>query len=173
MTVTIIPGYRCLPLPAIQLSLAVVLQCGQSFRWAIFPLQSNGSTSPDLPQHEYRLCLRDRVVSLRQNATHVFYKSTFAQPCQSQEEENVREGETLTWLRDYFQLDVDLVQLYDTWAKCDPVFERLKDRFSGVRVLRQDPFECLLSCVICSLTIVSNLFRKLVSYVPRIIISFE
>jgi len=55
----------------------------------------------------------------------------------------------LVWLRDYFQLDVDLVKLYDTWSDMDPVFLRLRDRFVGIRMLRQDPWENLIS-FICS-----------------------
>lgn len=148
MTISIIPGFRSLPLPIIQLSLSVVLQCGQSFRWKSFTVKPEDSSSPhDLPSHEYRLCLRDRVVCLRQNSTHLFYRSAFPQPLDSQEEAK-RETETLAWIQDYFQLDVDLSALYAHWAKSDPVFRGLKDRFQGIRILRQDPFECLLSCVL-------------------------
>jgi hypothetical protein len=37
----------------------------------------------------------------------------------------VRGAETLEWLRDYIQLDVDLVKLYGGWAERDPVFAKL------------------------------------------------
>ncbi|EJD42201.1 DNA glycosylase [Auricularia subglabra TFB-10046 SS5] len=53
-------------------------------------------------------------------------------------------------MRDYFQLDVDLSDLYATWAARDTVFDTLvKDRFKGLRMLRQDPWENLIS-FICS-----------------------
>ncbi|KAH7102276.1 DNA glycosylase [Auriculariales sp. MPI-PUGE-AT-0066] len=56
----------------------------------------------------------------------------------------------MEWLNDYFQLDVDLQTLYSDWAKRDTVFDKLvKDRFKGLRMLRQDPWENLVS-FICS-----------------------
>ncbi|KAH9833075.1 DNA glycosylase [Rhodofomes roseus] len=144
-------GFRALPLPLAQLSLAAVLQCGQSFRWSIFPLVSN-TTSGELllPTHEYRLCLRDRVVCLRQSPDTLFYRSAYPPSPPSPKTLEQREAETLAWIRDYFQLDIDLVDLYDQWAKRDPVFQRhCSQRFSGIRMLRQDPFENLIS-FICS-----------------------
>ncbi|KAH9930683.1 DNA glycosylase, partial [Fomitopsis serialis] len=143
--------FRALPLPLAQLSLAAVLQCGQSFRWSVFPLALNATTSEfTLPNHEYRLCLRDRVVCLRQSTDTLFYRSVFPETPPPTKALDQREEETLAWIRDYFQLDVDLVDLYDQWAKRDPVFERhCSQRFSGIRMLRQDPFENLIS-FICS-----------------------
>ncbi|KAI0082810.1 N-glycosylase/DNA lyase [Panus rudis PR-1116 ss-1] len=146
-------GFKSLPLPLSQLSLAAVLQCGQSFRWSIFPLRIPNiePTVPAeaTPQYEYRLCLRDRVVCLRQSPDMLFYRSVFPSPALSPTEELQRESETVSWIRDYFQLGVDLMKLYEQWAEADPVFKRLQDRFEGIRMLRQDPFECLLS-FICS-----------------------
>lgn len=53
---------------------------------------------------------------------------------------------------DYFQLEMDLVKLYATWGETDLVFAGEEQRagvLSGVRVLRQDPWECLFG-FICS-----------------------
>ncbi|GJE90882.1 8-oxoguanine DNA glycosylase [Phanerochaete sordida] len=144
-------GFRKLPLPLAQLSLAAVLQCGQSFRWSIFPLtRCAPDTAADAttPSHEYRFCLKDRVVCLRQTPDALYYRSvcpTSLKPL----DDDTREAQTLSWIRDYFQLDVDLLQLYEEWSDRDPVFRKLRHRFSGIRLLRQDPFECLLS-FICS-----------------------
>ncbi|KAI0683833.1 DNA glycosylase [Cytidiella melzeri] len=137
-------GFRCLPLPIAQLSLDAVLNCGQSFRWSAFPLKSEAAST-----HEYRLCLRDRVVCLRQTHDALHYRSVFASRTLDQAQEDSKEEETLAWINDYFQLNVDLAELYEQWSQRDPVFLKLKDRFSGIRMLRQDPFECLLS-FICS-----------------------
>ena len=142
----IIPtGFRALPLPLAQLSLAAVLKCGQSFRWNIFPLLPPEQQALDttVPAHEYRLCLRDRVVCLRQTRDTLFYRSLF--PPTATGDEETREAETLAWIRDYFQLDVDLVDLYGQWSAMDPVFDRVRGRFEGIRMLRQDPFENLIS----------------------------
>lgn len=143
-------GFRTLPLSTVQLSLAAVLNCGQSFRWTTFPLTSGpDSGHPSIPTHEYRLCLRDRVVCLRQSPDVLFYRSIFPEQDLSPAETALREAETLTWIQDYFQLDIDLLKLYDDWSERDAVFRSLRSRFSGIRILRQNPWENLVS-FICS-----------------------
>ena len=145
---TIIPaGFRALPLSSAQLSLAAVLKCGQAFRWSIFPLSATGPGNASAPEeYEYRLCLRDRLLCLRQSSDVLFYRSVFPDTVATEvKSESVRDEETLSFLKDYFQLDVDLVALYETWSKRDPVFEGLMPRFTGIRMLRQDPWENLIS----------------------------
>jgi len=137
-------GFDALALPLAQLSLAAVLKCGQSFRWSIYPLHAALTSDPF---HEYRLCLQDRVVCLRQSPDTLFYRAVFPDILVSPEIVAVRNAETLLWLKDYFQLDVDLVKLYNEWAERDPVFAKLRTRFEGIRILRQDPWENLISCV--------------------------
>ncbi|KAI8989662.1 DNA glycosylase [Trametes punicea] len=150
MSPAIPAGFRALPLSLAQLSLAAVLKCGQSFRWSIFPLHAleQHSSESGSPTHEYRLCLRDRVICLRQSRDALFYRAVFPRSATSGDSE-AREAETLTWIRDYFQLDIDLIELYRQWSVADPVFQRLQDRFEGIRMLRQDPWENLIS-FICS-----------------------
>ena len=134
--------FRSIPLPIVQLSLAAVLKCGQSFRWSILtPVES---TTPV----EYRLCLKDRVVCLRQSSDSLFYRSVFPDPQLSLYDYDERESETLEWLKDYFQLDIDLVALYKQWAEKDSVFAKFQERFEGIRILRQDPWENLVSSVL-------------------------
>lgn len=52
-------------------------------------------------------------------------------------------------LRDYFQLDTQLVPLYEKWKSVDKNFSDRGSLFPGVRILRQDPVENLFS-FICS-----------------------
>ncbi|XP_054770057.2 N-glycosylase/DNA lyase-like [Lytechinus pictus] len=52
-------------------------------------------------------------------------------------------------LRDYFQLDMNLGELYNQWQKADKNFSKVSQGFPGVRILRQDPVENLIS-FICS-----------------------
>ena len=161
-------GFHALPLPLAQLSLQAVLKCGQSFRWSIYPLRM---ALPSDPSHEYRLCLRDRVVCLRQSPDTLFYRAVFPDDSPvSPELKTTRDLETLLWLRDYFQLDVDLVMLYDEWSEKDPVFAKLKGRFEGIRVLRQDPWENLISYALLCFTLASStlILLRVGLYVPRI-----
>ena len=70
-----------------------------------------------------------------------------------------REGNTVRWevvpnggegfLSDYFRLDVKLEDLYREFLQADSNISRAIDRFRGLRVLRQEPEETLLSYV-CS-----------------------
>lgn len=56
----------------------------------------------------------------------------------------------VTEIRDYFQLDrVSLQQCYQRWSKIDPNFAKKSVNFQGIRMLRQDPWENLIS-FICS-----------------------
>ena len=49
----------------------------------------------------------------------------------------------------YFALDIDLDKLYKQWVTRDPTFERLIQRFRGLRILRQNP-ETALCVFVCS-----------------------
>jgi N-glycosylase/DNA lyase len=53
-------------------------------------------------------------------------------------------------LRDYFQLDnVSLQSHYDRWSNIDLNFKKKAARIRGIRMLRQEPWENLIS-FICS-----------------------
>ena len=54
-------------------------------------------------------------------------------------------------LVDFFRLETDtsLAAMLSQWSECDPVFKRNSSRCKGVRLLRVDPFEALISFV-CS-----------------------
>lgn len=52
-------------------------------------------------------------------------------------------------LHDYFQLSVNLENLYKHWSDVDSHFAQTASDFGGVRILRQDPVENLFS-FICS-----------------------
>ncbi|XP_063076616.1 N-glycosylase/DNA lyase isoform X1 [Engraulis encrasicolus] len=52
-------------------------------------------------------------------------------------------------LRDYFQLNIQLESLYKDWGQQDEHFRKIASVFTGVRMLRQEPVECLFS-FICS-----------------------
>lgn len=108
--------------------------------------QAVGS-EPSHPNVEYRLCLRDRVVCLRQSSDALYYRSVFPDPQPAPSKLLEREAETLIWLKDYFQLNIDLASLYTQWAEKDKVFAKFQERFEGIRILRQDPWENLISYV--------------------------
>jgi N-glycosylase/DNA lyase len=71
-----------------------------------------------------------------------------------------QDGDLFTWwtypeadnedlIRDYFQLDVDLADIVRRVSEADPAAGEAAKRWSGLRLLRQDPEEAILSFV-CS-----------------------
>ena len=52
-------------------------------------------------------------------------------------------------LADYFQLSYDYPELIKQWKESDAYFAKMFTNVSGIRILRQDPFECLIG-FICS-----------------------
>jgi N-glycosylase/DNA lyase len=71
-----------------------------------------------------------------------------------------QEGEHFSWwtypevgnwplIQDYFQLDVDLGEIVTRISEADPAAGEAAHRWSGLRLVRQEPEECILS-FICS-----------------------
>ncbi|CAL1530552.1 unnamed protein product [Lymnaea stagnalis] len=69
-------------------------------------------------------------------------------------------------LEDYFQLNVNLEELYQQWSSKDPHFHQVALNFYGIRILRQDPVENLISFVCSSnnnISRISSMVEKLCS----------
>ncbi|KAK6348463.1 8-oxoguanine glycosylase ogg1 [Orbilia javanica] len=123
-----------LPVSLNQLCLATVLRCGQSFRWK--------ASGPD----EWSCGFSDRIISLRQSPTHLHYRATFPSGSPAPQ---ASKDDTVEIVKDYFNLSIDLAALYEKWSSADPNFKKKAGEFKGVRMLRQDPWECLIG-FICS-----------------------
>ncbi|XP_021115918.1 N-glycosylase/DNA lyase isoform X2 [Heterocephalus glaber] len=128
------PGlWASIPCPRAELSLDLVLASGQSFRWR-----------EQSPAH-WTGVLAGQVWTLTQTEEQLHCtvyrgdKGWLGRPTL----------EELVAVRKYFQLDVSLVQLYSHWGAVDSHFQKVAGKFQGVRLLRQDPIECLFS-FICS-----------------------
>lgn len=94
-----------------------------------------------------RCTLHGRILSLKQDSTHLHYRVTWpkGKPSQSQSAND----DTESLLRHYFSLNLDLGSLYTHWSKVDPNFRKKAPKFLGVRILNQDAWETLLA-FICS-----------------------
>ncbi|KAK0560998.1 8-oxoguanine glycosylase ogg1 [Tilletia horrida] len=110
-------------------------------------------------QTEYSLCLPDRVVLLRQDRDLGFLYHRTLLPSANRasgdltpveaEPSSIVAQETAEWLVDYLSLRVPVTELTVHWASRDAVFAKHSPRFTGLRMLRQDPWECLCA-FICS-----------------------
>ena len=116
--------------PITELHLEHALICGQAFRWK---QDKEGWWSCLLPiTNAKKGEARHRLIRLWQDREQIFYQ-TFPQ----------KGG--LAHIRDYFRLDVDLPALAGEFAARDSYIVAALDDFKGLRVLRQDPEECLFS----------------------------
>lgn len=143
--------WRQIPISLSELCLDTVLRSGQSFRCLL--LQEHYSTVGNSltyrwkrsGQNEWTCTLRGRVLRLQQYPEHVRYRAIFppASPPPAAEDD------TESLLRDYFNLSINLTSLYKTWSDADPNFLKKSASFGGIRILRQDPWENVIS-FICS-----------------------
>ncbi|KRY60696.1 Spectrin alpha chain [Trichinella britovi] len=67
-------------------------------------------------------------------------------------------------LRDYFQLGTPIADMHSHWSAMDPRFAEAHRRHPGVRVLRQDPFECLIAFICSS----NNNIPRITSMINRL-----
>ncbi|XP_074770161.1 N-glycosylase/DNA lyase isoform X2 [Athene noctua] len=150
--------WRSLPCPAAELRLDLVLSSGQTFRWWE---SSPGAWTGVLGGH---------VWTLRQDRDRLWYtvygeEEEDGHPAEATKLDG---AETDRILRDYFQLDVGLAALYRAWGAADPLFRKVADDFPGVRVLRQDPVECLLSFICTS----NNHISRITAMIERLCQAF-
>ncbi len=61
----------------------------------------------------------------------------------------------------FFRLDVDLENVYDSWREADPYLGSLADRFNGLRIVRQDPEECLLSFMCSTANFIPRIMKAI------------
>lgn len=62
---------------------------------------------------------------------------------------STKSRDTVTILKDYFNMSTDTTKLYEDWSSRDNHFKNKSIKYLGIRVLRQDPWENLCS-FICS-----------------------
>ncbi|NXB17609.1 OGG1 lyase, partial [Rhagologus leucostigma] len=154
--------WRCLPCPPAELRLDLVLSSGQSFRW--------WESSPGA----WTGVLGERVWTLRQDGDRLWY-TVYDEEDEEEEQDGcpakaakLDTAETDRILRDYFQLDVGLSALYRAWGAADPLFRKVANDFPGVRVLRQDPVECLFSFICTS----NNHISRITAMIERLCQAF-
>ncbi|KAH6660189.1 8-oxoguanine DNA-glycosylase [Truncatella angustata] len=159
-----ISEWRKLPLSLTELCIDTTLRCGQSFRWRKI-------------NDEWHLTLHGRILSLRQDDTHLHYKATWpaaASPRISPEpiKEEFSQGggaadDTEDLIRHYFSLKHNAAALYEQWSANDPNFRRKAPKFTGIRILSQDAWEALIGFICSSnnnISRISQMVHKLCSH---------
>ena len=155
---------------------STTLTTGQSFSWMTVQNddESSQSSSSAWGTHDATEWLGPfgpyHVLSIRETPTTTFYRvlhdgsHSGNTPCPSGTEEPLE-----TQLKHYFQLNVPLSPLYEQWSEQDTSHRlgRIAKAIKGVRVLQQDPIECLFSFICSSnnniprITLILSRFRKI------------
>ncbi|KKZ63491.1 N-glycosylase/DNA lyase [[Emmonsia] crescens] len=173
MSIGTFSEWRKLPISLTELCINTTLRCGQSFRW-----QKSGD-------NEWSCALYGRIVSLRQDPTHLHYRSYFPSgprtlptppssvPASRREESSYEKvDDTEALISNYFNLDLNLTDLYEQWSTADKNFKKKAPQFTGIRILRQDAWEALISFICSSnnnIARISQMVEKLcLNYGPLI-----
>ena len=144
-------------------SLRLTLYMGQAFRWrrldgSVDKLE-DGGRYPDNEWHSG--VLGEFLIHLRQAGSRVEYRaSKLGGPA---DDEDVR-----TLLQGYFRLDDDVSRIYSDLTNRDASIARLIENHGGMRLLRQDPWECTVA-YLCS---ANNNIPRISSIVERISAAF-
>ena len=109
------------------LNLHLTLHSGQAFIWQ------------QLPSGEWCGAIDGFPVLLRESENRVFVEVWLQCP-----------ERQIDRVRDYFQLSYDMEKMYARWQSSDEEFMNISSHrtFQGLRILRQDPVECLFSFVV-------------------------
>ena len=123
-------SYATFLCPIDEFQIAYTVICGQAFRWR---LDKDGWWACLLPVTDPETGkTRQQLVRLWQDDEQVFYETS-------------PKPRDLGLVRDYFRLDVDLPLLARDFVAADSHIRTAMDEFAGLRVVRQDPAECLFS----------------------------
>lgn len=132
-----------------ELNLDITLRCGQAFRWK--KIDSLGLWTGIINSTVFEL----KELSNGEIYFRAFKSSSSSSSSSSsvnlssliliESKEELKEKKDC--LKDYFRLDICLESLMNHWSKSDDNFDGV--RFIGLRLMKQDPLECLFS-FICS-----------------------
>ncbi|KKK26813.1 DNA N-glycosylase [Aspergillus rambellii] len=152
MTVGAFSEWHRLPVSLGELCINTTLRCGQSFRWHQVP-----------ETDEWRCVLHGRLLSLRQDPQYLYYRTYLITPNPPASTED----DTRSLITDYFNLASNLTPLYEQWSAQDPNFRKKAAQFTGIRILRQDAWEALVSFICSSnnnIARISQMVEKLCSH---------
>lgn len=110
--------------------------CGQIFRYE------------KLENDSYIVILKDRVVKLKYVDNKLFVDSS-----------NMDNIESV--IRNYLDLDRDYVNIIESIKKRDKVLGKYLDKSIGLKVIKQDPIECIISYIISQNNSVRNIKNSL------------
>lgn len=127
--------------------IAIALMASISSLELTLILLSRWHNVPD--SDEWRCVLHGKLLSLRQDPTYLYYRTYNTAKNNDVDVDEDKSDTTVNLLKHYFNLTSNLTDLYAQWSSQDPNFKKKAPQFTGIRILRQDAWEALLS-FICS-----------------------
>ena len=110
--------------------------CGQIFRYE------------KLEDDSYIVILKDRVVKLKYIDNKLYIDSN-----------NMDNIENV--IREYLDLDRDYISIIENIKECDDVLGKYLDKSVGLKMIKQDPIECIISYIISQNNSVRNIKNSL------------
>ena len=138
-----------LPVQLSEINLEKILATGQVFRWRKF-------------EDTWYGVIRNKLWVLRQDPSGIHY--TFHVLDKEMENDNTHLIKPVDELSDYFNLRHKLSDMTQPWKSSDPHLSSLLTSHQGLRLIRQDPYECLLAFITSScnnIPRISSLMLKL------------
>ncbi|XP_050389772.1 N-glycosylase/DNA lyase [Patella vulgata] len=192
-----LPGsaWKSFPVCIKELRIDTTLACGQSFRWKeLKPGEWTGvikdevwklkQTSTELFYQVFRRGTSDikpvikkeilpvATEKLKDSSKKRKNTTTCPQPPKKLllelKTEPFIEDLDIKTIQDYFQLNINLTQLYKQWSEADSNFEEISTSFPGIRMLHQDPVENLFSFICSS----NNHISRITSMVNLLCVNF-
>ena len=122
-----------------QFDLEQIADSGQCFRWSKILEDGTDSASSDDRDSEkikYRIIAFDRILNIEQNMV----SGLVTMDCSDRDYDNI-------W-KDYFDLDTDYGKIIKQIPKDDDYLKRAASVCDGIRIIRQDPWETLITFII-------------------------
>ena len=132
------------------------LMMGQAFRWHQLDAAFYPDGADECPW--FSGVLGDNLIHIRQTEDGVEYHAGGPN--------GATEADLSDLLSRYFRLDDDIEAIYADLCARDPQMEKLVEAYRGMRLLRQDPWECLVS-YICSATASIKQISRIVESLAR------
>lgn len=136
-------------------SLEASLECGQAFRWRRVPGSLPGLPDPAIRYSGVMRIACHPVALVACQDANVTRRLTFAWEPALAAAQDVRDA-----VLKYFSADDDLTAVERELSAADPVMAEAVPFSSGLRVLRQDPWECLASYVLSINNSIPNIARS-------------
>jgi len=117
--------------------------------------------------------IQNLILSIKETETSTLYRVLYDGSTSSaikQEKKETKKNHDASnnsmsqFLMNYFQLDVALEPLYQKWSQKDVRLSKIAPAIQGVRIIRQDPVECLFSFICSSNNNIPRITKMLSSF---------